>query len=51
MAAASRQDAAVPASARFLVCVPTYDERENLERMVEALAAVRERRGDAATCS
>ena len=28
--------------ARFLVCVPTYDERENLERMVEALAAVRE---------
>ena len=30
------------ASARFLVCVPTYDERENLERMIEALAAVRE---------
>ena len=28
------------ASARFLVCVPTYDERENLERMIEALAAV-----------
>ncbi len=27
--------------ARFLVCVPTYDERENLERMIEALAAVR----------
>ena len=28
--------------ARFLVCVPTYNERENLERMIEALAAVRE---------
>ncbi|MDX6562045.1 MAG: dolichol-phosphate mannosyltransferase [Gaiellales bacterium] len=27
--------------ARFVVCVPTYDERENLERMIEALAAVR----------
>jgi dolichol-phosphate mannosyltransferase len=32
----------VPASTRFLVCVPTYDERENLERMVEALDGVRE---------
>ena len=32
--------------ARFLVCVPTYDERENLERMIEALARVREH-GDA----
>jgi dolichol-phosphate mannosyltransferase len=31
----------VSASARFLVCVPTYDERENLERMVEALDGVR----------
>jgi dolichol-phosphate mannosyltransferase len=31
-----------PSSARFLVCVPTYDERENVERMVEALAGVRE---------
>jgi dolichol-phosphate mannosyltransferase len=28
---------------RFLLCLPTYDERENLEAMVEALAAVRER--------
>jgi dolichol-phosphate mannosyltransferase len=32
----------VSASPRFLVCVPTYDERENLERMVDALDAVRE---------
>jgi dolichol-phosphate mannosyltransferase len=32
----------VPASARFLVCLPTYDERENLERMVDALDGVRE---------
>jgi dolichol-phosphate mannosyltransferase len=32
----------VSVPARFLVCVPTYDERENLERMIEALAAVRE---------
>jgi dolichol-phosphate mannosyltransferase len=31
--------------ARFLVCVPTYNERENLERMIEALAAVREQPG------
>ena len=38
----SGKNARVSASARFLVCVPTYDERENLERMVEALAAVRE---------
>ncbi len=29
-------------SARFIVCVPTYDERENLERMIDALTAVRE---------
>jgi dolichol-phosphate mannosyltransferase len=28
---------------RFLLCLPTYDERENLESMVEALGAVRER--------
>ena len=39
------------APARFLVCVPTYDERENLERMVEALAAVREQPARPATCS
>ena len=34
---------------RFLLCLPTYDERENLQAMVEALGAVRERtpvRGD-----
>jgi dolichol-phosphate mannosyltransferase len=31
-----------PSPARFLVCVPTYDERENVGRMIEALAAVRE---------
>jgi dolichol-phosphate mannosyltransferase len=30
-----------PTGARFLLCLPTYDERENLEAMVEALAAVR----------
>ena len=34
-------DKPVP-SDRFLVCVPTYDEKENLEAMVEALAAMRE---------
>jgi dolichol-phosphate mannosyltransferase len=28
---------------RFLLCLPTYDERENLEAMVEALGSVRER--------
>jgi dolichol-phosphate mannosyltransferase len=28
---------------RFLLCLPTYDERENLAAMVEALGAVRER--------
>jgi dolichol-phosphate mannosyltransferase len=28
---------------RFLLCLPTYDERENLESMVEALASMRER--------
>jgi dolichol-phosphate mannosyltransferase len=28
---------------RFLLCLPTYDERENLESMIEALGAVRER--------
>ena len=27
---------------RFLLCLPTYDERENLEPMVEALATMRE---------
>jgi dolichol-phosphate mannosyltransferase len=32
----------VPARPRFLVCLPTYDERENLERMVDALDGVRE---------
>jgi dolichol-phosphate mannosyltransferase len=32
----------VPVPTRFLICVPTYDERENLERMVEALDRVRE---------
>ncbi len=32
----------MPPSPRFLVCVPTYDERENLERMIDALDAVRE---------
>ena len=31
-----------PSPARFLVCVPTYDERENVERMIDALARVRE---------
>jgi dolichol-phosphate mannosyltransferase len=29
-------------SDRFLVCVPTYDEKENVEAMVEALGAMRE---------
>jgi dolichol-phosphate mannosyltransferase len=28
---------------RFLLCLPTYDERENLQAMVEALEVVRER--------
>ena len=28
---------------RFLLCLPTYDERENLEAMIEALGSVRER--------
>jgi dolichol-phosphate mannosyltransferase len=28
---------------RFLLCLPTYDERENLESMIEALGSVRER--------
>ena len=28
---------------RFLLCLPTYDDRENLEAMIEALGAVRER--------
>jgi dolichol-phosphate mannosyltransferase len=32
----------VSAPTRFLICLPTYDERENLERMVEALDGVRE---------
>ena len=26
---------------RFLICLPTYDERENLARMVETLERVR----------
>lgn len=33
---ADRQD-------RFVVCLPTYNERENLERMIEAIGAARER--------
>jgi dolichol-phosphate mannosyltransferase len=33
-------DKSVP-SDRFLLCLPTYDERENLESMVEALAEMR----------
>jgi dolichol-phosphate mannosyltransferase len=28
---------------RFLLCLPTYDERENLPRMIESLREVRER--------
>ena len=39
----------MPADVRFLLCLPTYDERENLPAMVAALAEVRERmpiRGD-----
>jgi dolichol-phosphate mannosyltransferase len=32
----------VSAPERFLICLPTYDERENLERMVDALDGVRE---------
>jgi dolichol-phosphate mannosyltransferase len=32
----------VSAPDRFLICLPTYDERENLERMVDALDGVRE---------
>jgi len=35
----------VPAPTRFLVCLPTYDERENLERVIEALDGVRESGG------
>jgi len=31
------------ATERFVVCVPTYNERENLERMIEAIAVARER--------
>jgi dolichol-phosphate mannosyltransferase len=34
-------DKSVP-SDRFLLCLPTYDERENLESMVDALAAMLE---------
>jgi dolichol-phosphate mannosyltransferase len=37
----------VPAPARFLVCVPTYDERENIAPMVEALGRVVEACGGA----
>jgi dolichol-phosphate mannosyltransferase len=32
-------------SVQFVVCVPTYDERENLERMIGALEAVRSQPG------
>ena len=32
----------MPARPRFLVCLPTYDERENLERMVDVLDGIRE---------
>jgi dolichol-phosphate mannosyltransferase len=35
----------VPPSARFLICLPTYDERDNLGRMVEALEVVLEQDG------
>ena len=28
---------------RFVVCLPTYNERENLERMIESIAVARER--------
>jgi dolichol-phosphate mannosyltransferase len=35
----------VSESARYLVCLPTYDERENIARMIDALAAVREQGG------
>ena len=28
---------------RYLIVLPTYDERENLPRMVDALAAIRDR--------
>jgi dolichol-phosphate mannosyltransferase len=34
-----------PPPSRFLVCVPTYNERENVERMIDALARVRELEG------
>jgi dolichol-phosphate mannosyltransferase len=37
----------VSESARYLVCLPTYDERENIVRMIHALAAVREQGGAA----
>jgi len=30
---------------RFLVCLPTYNERENLEQMIAAIGAARERAG------
>ncbi len=32
-----------PPVERFVVCLPTYNERENLERMIDAIAAARER--------
>ena len=32
----------MPPPTRFLICLPTYDERDNLPRMVEALDSVRE---------
>ena len=31
------------ATERFVVCLPTYNERENLERMIESIAVARER--------
>ncbi|MCX6410835.1 MAG: polyprenol monophosphomannose synthase [Actinobacteria bacterium] len=32
-----------PAAERFVVCLPTYNERENLENMIEAIGVARER--------
>ena len=32
-----------PTAERFVVCLPTYNERENLENMIQALAVARER--------
>jgi dolichol-phosphate mannosyltransferase len=36
----TRLVSALPADERFLLCLPTYDERENLPRMIEALEEV-----------